>query len=141
MTILNTGTLPDRLIGAESPIAERVDLRRSEGFGADQHEVPLPDGIEIAAGSLVILEPLGEHLGLVGLRVPLPQGETFPLTLTFERAATVHVTGRVRRRQDAAGVMPIAPVVAGDLTISLVSAPPAPGPYPGTPAASPVADS
>ena len=68
-----------------------------------------------------------DHLALVGLRRPLAQGETFPLTLRFAQAGEVTVAGRVRRRLDAAGVAPIPPATAGSLTVTLVSAPPAPG--------------
>ena len=63
---------------------------------------------------------------LYGLLVDLVQGRTFPLTLHFARAGDVTVTARVRRKLDAAGVTPFPPVMADDLSISLISAPPAP---------------
>ena len=136
LTITNDGHEPDRLIGAESDIATRIELRRREGFGPNQHDVILPGGIDVPAGSVVILEPLGDHLALIGLKVPLVQGHTFSLRLRFERAGEVDVTGRVRRKLDAAGVMPIPATAIGDLVVTLVSAPPAPMLHP---AATPVA--
>jgi len=140
LTVANAGDADDRLIAASSPVADRVELRTNEGYGAERRDAPLPDGISIRAGATVILEPLGDHLALVGLRRPLAQGETFPLTLRFAHAGEVTVTGRVRRKLDAAGVAPIPPAAAGALTVSLVSAPPAPGPHAtleATPAATP----
>jgi hypothetical protein len=56
----------------------------------------------------------------------LVQGETFRLTLRFERAGDVTVMARVRRRVDAAGTAPLPEVSVGALTIALASAPPAP---------------
>lgn len=138
LTVANAGREDDRLIGAETPLAERVEIRANAGYGPDRREVALPRGVAIPAGETVILEPLGDHLALVGLRRPLAQGETFPLTLRFAHAGEVTVAGRVRRRLDAAGVAPIPPATAGSLTVTLVSAPPAPGPH-GTPVATPAA--
>ncbi len=77
---------------------------------------------------MINLEPGTSHLALVGLRTDLVQGETFPLTLRFERAGEVIVIARVRRRVDAAGIEPLPIVTLGDLTIVLASAPPAAGP-------------
>ncbi len=141
MNIANENATSDRLIRATCPIAVRVELRASEGFGQHRHEIILPDGIAVPARGSIVLEPLGDHLALVGLRAPLAQVDTFALDLEFERAGAIAVTGRVRRKQDAAGVAPIPPAVAGGLTISLVSAPPAPGPHPTPSAATPVAPS
>ncbi|MFM9106254.1 MAG: copper chaperone PCu(A)C [Chloroflexota bacterium] len=139
MLIVNAGDQADRLLGASSPIAGRVEARRAEGYGASQRDVPLPRGIEIPAGSMVVLEPLGAHLALLDLRQPLVQGETFPLLLEFEVAGRLAVTGRVRRKLDAAGVAPIPPASVGGLSVSLVSARPAPGPHAGAPTATPAA--
>jgi copper(I)-binding protein len=135
LVVANAGDAPDRIRSASSPLADAVEFRSRVGFGANQREIRLPDGITIPGEATVILEALGEHLALVGLRQDLVQGQTFQLDLIFERAGQVTVTGRVRRRQDAAGIAPIPPAVAGDLTISLVSAPPAPAVPPATPQA------
>jgi hypothetical protein len=59
------------------------------------------------------------------------QGETFALTLRFERAGYVTVIARVRGRVDASGIEPLPELTLGDLTFSLGSAPPALGPLSG----------
>jgi len=76
---------------------------------------------------MITLEPGKSHLALFGVQTDLIQGETFPLTLRFERAGEMTVIARVRRRVDAAGVAPLPEVSLGNLTIALASAPPAPG--------------
>lgn len=122
--ILNSGTTPDRLIGATSAIAQEISLQatRLEDGQRVQHQVT---AIDIAAGTFTSLEPGAMHLLLMGLRQSLVQGEIFPITLHFAEAGSVLVEVRVRRKQDAAGVPETAPVVAGSLTVLHASAPPA----------------
>ena len=48
--------------------------------------------IEIPPGAATGLEPGGIHVMLMGLTGPLVEGESFSLTLTFERAGPVEVT-------------------------------------------------
>jgi periplasmic copper chaperone A len=128
LLIRNEGGENDRLLGGETPIAQRLEVRRTLLVDGRLAAAYMPEGIAIPAGATLNLEPGKCHLSLVGLRTPLVQGETFPLTLRFERAGTVTVTARVRRRVDAAGTSPLPEASAGDLTIALVSAPPAPAP-------------
>lgn len=122
--ILNSGTTPDRLIGATSAIAQEISLQatRLEHGQRVQHQV---SAIDIAADSFTNLEPGAMHLLLAGLRQSLVQGHVFALTLHFAEAGSVLVEARVRRKQDAAGVPETAPVVAGSLTVLHASAPPA----------------
>ncbi len=56
-----------------------------------QHMATLVDGIDIAAGATVSLQPGGYHLMLTGLKSPLTAGMHFPLTLTFAKAGRVTV--------------------------------------------------
>jgi len=125
LVVSNLGLRPDRLLGGESPVAERIEPVASEGFGARRRRRRLGEGIEIPTGATVFLEPGGTHLLLVGLRRDLIQGQTMPLVLRFAEAGEVAVTARVRRRLDAAGVAPIPPATAGGIVVSLVSVPPA----------------
>ncbi len=131
LVIQNLG-LNDHLLGGSTPVASRVVVHLTRLIDGRREMASEPDGIRIPAGETLVLEPAAGHLMLVGLRDTLVQGRTFPLTLHFERAGEVTVTARVRRKVDAAGVEPIPPVAAGDLRISLASAPPAPA---STPAA------
>jgi periplasmic copper chaperone A len=128
LSIRNDGDEDHRLLSGTTPVAQYVAVRRSFLVHGRPETAPVPDGIVIPAHATIMLEPGKSHLALIGLRTDLVQGETFPLTLRFERAGEVTVTGRVRRRVDAASIVPLPEVSLGDLTITLVSARPAPGP-------------
>ncbi len=134
LLIRNDGDADDRLLGASTPAGDRIELHRTRLVDGRRVLRSVPDGLAIPAGATIILEPGASHLMLVGLHVDLVQGKTFPLTLRFVRAGEVTVTVRVRRRVDAAGITPFPPVMAGGISVSLASAPPAPA---GTPTATP----
>lgn len=88
--IRNTGSLDDRLTGIETPIASMPMLHHTvvrDGVASMSHA----DGIDIPAGQVVKLAPGGYHGMLAELAAPLSEGESFPVTLHFERAGAVPV--------------------------------------------------
>jgi periplasmic copper chaperone A len=91
MTIVNSGAEPDRLVSATSPAAGEVQLHEMGMEGDVMKMRHLPDGIEIPAGETVTLAPGGLHIMLMGLKQAFVEGETIPLTLTFEKAGTVEI--------------------------------------------------
>jgi copper(I)-binding protein len=130
VSIDNDGDQDDRLIGASTPVAHCVSIQRTRLVDGRRQSLRLPDGLLIPAGATTLLQPGASHLALFGLRVDLEQGETFPLTLYFDRTGEVNLIVRVRRRVDAAGVAPLPPAAVGDLCISGASAQPAPAATP-----------
>jgi copper(I)-binding protein len=128
LSIQNDGDLDDRLLGAWTPAARSVGIRRSFLVNGRRQSAPVPEGLVIPADTTTTLELGKSHLALYGLRADLVQGQMFPLTLRFERAGEVTVVARIRRRVDAAGTEPLPQVSIGDLTIARASAPPAAGP-------------
>ncbi len=88
--VRNPGASPDRILAAAAPVAKRVELHTHimEGGTAKMRQV---DGIDVPAGGMAMLEPGGHHVMLMGLTTALIEGESFPLTLTFERAGPVTV--------------------------------------------------
>ncbi len=128
LLIQNDSDEDDRLLGGSTPLAQCVGLRHTFLVHGRRETAPTPEGIDIPAQATITLEPGKSHLALFGLRTDLVQGESFPLTLRFERAGEVTVVTRVRRRVDAAGIEPPPAVTVGELTIARASAPPAPRP-------------
>jgi copper(I)-binding protein len=53
--------------------------------------------VDIPAGQPVSLKPGGEHIMLMGLSQPLREGQSFPLTLDFEKAGPRTVTVTVAK--------------------------------------------
>jgi hypothetical protein len=84
MTLTNEGGQDDRLLSADTAVAETVELHESK---MDENGVmrmsPIPN-VPIPAGDSATLEPGGKHIMLLGLKETLAAGDTFSLTLNFE---------------------------------------------------------
>lgn len=89
--IENHGTAGDRLVAAESRIAEMVELHTHIMENNVAKMVPV-EAIDVPAGGKAELKPHGFHLMFMGLKQPLAEGDTFPVTLVFEHAGKVEVT-------------------------------------------------
>lgn len=98
LTLVNHGPADDRLIAASAPVASSVQLHsmRLEGDVMRMREVA---AIDLPAGKTVELKPGSWHLMFIGLKAPLVLGQSFPMTLKFEKAGEVTVDVKV----DAAG--------------------------------------
>jgi copper(I)-binding protein len=53
--------------------------------------------LTIEPGKSVVLQPNGYHLMLTGLKGPLKEGQTVPLTLTFDHAGKQQVSASVAK--------------------------------------------
>ena len=91
LAITNRGPDDDRLVAASSPLAERIELYGIKVVGADIDMRPLARGVALQAGHTTVLKPRGYHLLLQGVKAPLAEGSTLPVTLTFEKAGAVTV--------------------------------------------------
>ena len=81
----------DALIAAATEIAEDAQLHEIATVDGSAMMREVAGGIPIAPGGSVSLRPGGYHVMLLGVaEVPAP-GETFALTLEFERAGRVTV--------------------------------------------------
>lgn len=93
MTLKNSGSEADKLLSAESPAAEFVELH--ESF-MDENQVmrmrPVEGGyIEVPAGGEAELKAGGLHIMLINLVEPLEDGATIQLTLNFEKAGEIEI--------------------------------------------------
>ena len=92
LTIRNRGDAPDRLVSASSDIAGRVGPHSMVMTDGVMQMRALPQGIAIPPHGSAVLAPSGDHLMFEALKRPLRAEETFPATLTFEKAGPVPVT-------------------------------------------------
>ena len=90
-TIRNTGGEADTLISASSPIAGTVELHAMEMNGSVMRMRKLDKGIVIQAGRTVELKQSGLHLMFNDVTKPFRQGDSVPVTLTFEKAGTIDI--------------------------------------------------
>jgi periplasmic copper chaperone A len=86
----------DRLTGASTAVAQKAELH-SMTMDGNVMKMRQVDGIDLPAGKTVTLKPGGYHIMLTGLAQPLTEGQSFPLTLTFDKAGTRDVTVTVQK--------------------------------------------
>lgn len=91
MTITNTGTAPDRLVGGSTGIAKSFEVHEMKMDGGVMKMRPVAGGLEIKPGQTVTLDPSGYHVMFVGLKDQLKQGGHFKATLDFAKAGKVEV--------------------------------------------------
>lgn len=90
MMIHNNSDQDDRLVGAASDVAERVELHtHKEDANGVMQMMHVPEGFPLPAGETHELARGGDHVMLMGLTRELKQGDSFSLTLTFEKAGEV----------------------------------------------------
>jgi len=91
-SIENKGAVADRLVRASTPAAARVELHTMAVDAQGVMRMREVDGIALAPKAKVQMKPgSGLHLMLVGLKEPLKEDASFPMTLEFERAGKVEV--------------------------------------------------
>ena len=104
VTLENTGKQPDRLLRVSTPVAQRAEIHTmavDAGGVMRMREVP---EIALAPGVPVKMRPgAGVHFMLIGLKQPLKEGDSFPLTLEFERGGKTVVKVVVQTPKALAG--------------------------------------
>jgi copper(I)-binding protein len=96
MVLHNKSGSADRLVGASSPAAAKVETHVTvrDGDIMRMREVP---GYEIPANGRFELKPGGPHLMFMGIQRPFAEGDRIPVTLRFERSGEKAVEFRVGR--------------------------------------------
>jgi periplasmic copper chaperone A len=94
MTLRNAGASPDRLLGAMSPLAERVEMHVHIKDG-DVVRMRQVKAYDIPPKGTFELKPGSAHLMFIGVKQPFKEGEKVPTTLRFEHAGAVNVEFRV----------------------------------------------
>ena len=101
LTIRNKGAAADRLIGASSSVAAKVELHVhiKEGEVVKMRQVQAYD---VPANGSFELKPGGAHLMFVQVARPFKEGDKIPVKLRFEKAGEVNVEFAVGRIGDTA---------------------------------------
>jgi len=90
MTI--TAKTDTTLVGVASSVAGLAQVHEMKMEGNVMQMRALSDGLRLAAGKSVALQPGGFHLMLMDLKVPLKKDTTIPLTLRFKDAKGMEST-------------------------------------------------
>lgn len=91
LTITNTGSEPDRLVGGTFALAERVEVHEMKVEGGIMRMNEVSGGLEIPAGGTVELKPGSYHVMFMGLSASPEEGKPVAGTLTFEKAGAVDI--------------------------------------------------
>jgi len=91
MTIRNTGSKPDRLVGGTATFAGKVEIHEMKMDGDVMKMRQISGGLEIPAGGEVVLKPGGYHVMFMKLGGQLKAGEKRKATLRFEKAGTIDI--------------------------------------------------
>ncbi len=96
MVIRNRSASPDRLIGASSPLAARMETHVTvkDGEIVRMREVK---GYDVPAKGSYELKPGGAHLMFVDIRRPFKDGDKIPVTLRLQNAGEVKAEFQVSR--------------------------------------------
>lgn len=91
VTLENTGSTDDRLVGATTNAAGKVSIHEMEMQGDAMRMQPLTDGLPLPAGATVAMGPSGLHLMLEDLTAPLAKGSSVSMVLEFETSSPLTV--------------------------------------------------
>jgi periplasmic copper chaperone A len=90
MKIKNLTGAPERLVGASTTTAAKVELREPAGDGANAASKPTA-AVMVGPGSAAELSRNGPHLVLTGLKKQLNAYDSFQMTLVFEKGGRMVV--------------------------------------------------
>ena len=103
MVLHNMGDADDRLIGAESPVAELVQIHTHIEDNGVMKMRRIEGGIPLPAGTMHELARGGDHVMMMGLTQELMDGTVIEVTLVFEKAGEVIVAVPVDSARGQAG--------------------------------------
>jgi hypothetical protein len=98
MVIRNSGKTDRQLVKAESPVAKAVELHNhiNENGVMKMRQV---QSIDIKASAQAELKPGSYHVMLIGMTQALKEGDTVPLTLSFDDGSKKQINAPVRKLQ------------------------------------------
>jgi copper(I)-binding protein len=106
VTLENTGKQPDKLLRISTPIAERAEIHTMAVDAGGVMRMREVSGIDLAPGASVKMrQGDGYHFMLIGLKHPLKEGDSFPLTMEFEHGGKTEVKVVVQVPKARAGAM------------------------------------
>jgi copper(I)-binding protein len=92
MTIENKGATADRLLGASSDAAAKIQVHEMATNNGVMTMRPLENGLTIEPNATTRLTPGSYHLMLTDITHPFKQGDKVSVTLDFEKAGKMQVT-------------------------------------------------
>jgi len=95
LTMNNSGTA-DTLVSVETDVCKKTELHQSKMVDGMMTMNMLKGGLAVPEHGLVKMEPGSYHIMLIGMQKDLNPGDTFALTLNFEKSGPVTVLSDVK---------------------------------------------
>lgn len=95
LTMNNSGTA-DTLVSVDTDVCKKAELHQSKMVDGMMTMNMLKGGLSVPEHGLVKMEPGSYHIMLIGMRINLDPGDTFALTLNFEKNGPVTVLSEVK---------------------------------------------
>lgn len=92
--VVNSGPA-DTLLSIECPAAERVEMHATTRADGIMKMRPVPF-VDVPAGGRLSFQPGGLHAMLIGLKQPLKEGRTLPVTLVFRGAGKLQFEAAIQ---------------------------------------------
>ena len=96
MVIRNTGDKDVKVVKADNPVSKATELHTHLNEGGVMKMRPVP-AIEIRAKGEAVLRPGGLHVMMIDLKAPIKEGDSVPITLTFDDGSSKQVDAKVLR--------------------------------------------
>ena len=96
MVIKNNGDKDVKVLKADNPASKVTELHTHLNEGGVMKMRPVP-AIDIKAKSEAVLQPGGLHVMLINMNAPLKEGDSVPITLTFDDGSSKKVDAKVVR--------------------------------------------
>jgi periplasmic copper chaperone A len=97
MVIHNNSDTERTLVGADSAVANVVELHEHRHENGMMKMRRIDGGIKIGAHSTATLQPGGLHIMLIGLKKRLVPGEMVAITLKFDDGSTQAIHAEIRK--------------------------------------------
>jgi hypothetical protein len=94
--VIKNGGAPDLLLSVSTSITNMVQIHRTTANADGTVSMVEQEFVDLPNGEWVYLQPGGLHVMLMGLKTPLADGDTFPITLHFENAKDMTIDVPVR---------------------------------------------
>ena len=96
MVIKNNGDQDVKVLKADNPASRVTELHTHLNEGGVMKMRPVPS-IDIKAKGEAVLKPGGLHVMLIDLKAPMKEGDSVPITLTFDDGSSKQVEAKVVR--------------------------------------------
>jgi hypothetical protein len=100
MVIRNTGTKDVKMVKADNPASKITELHTHINDNGVMRMRQVP-AIDVPAKGEAVLQPGGLHVMLIDMKAALTEGQSVPITLTFDDGSSKQIDVKVKKMMPA----------------------------------------